>query len=472
MIEHTRKFYFLFISLILTSIYGSSQAVIINGKADSYKGSEVILYYYEDYISFQPRQISTTLIDHQGSFKFNTEIPGTIKAFIRIENIASHIFLEPSKTYNITVPKFDSSKSKQEGSISWIPIQLLNQDTTEINNLIISFNKTYDKFLDSNYTLLITKQAGPKIQSFKKQLSIKYENISSSYFHEFMDYSIASLDQFTLSKQKLFSKYIKNKPISYKNPEYMAFISEFFTNHVLMLTHANSGSRFIDAINKKDYKTALAQLKKDTLLENEALCELILIKGLYENYYTETFEKKSIDGIFEKISSQSQFPEHRKMAENILLKTSKLSVGQKAPDFRLIDNKGKNINLNDFKGKFIYLNFWASWNITCMQDLKVMERLHEKHGDKIQFISISLDNSQLAMDDFLKKNPYNWTFVHFGNYKKIREEYNITNLPTYFLISPEGKFIQSPAETPTGFIEVAFNKITQAPEKKIKVGEK
>ena len=472
MIKHSKKFYFLVFTLLLISFNGYNQVVTITGKANGYKGSEIILYYYEDFISFQPRQISTTLIDNQGTFKFNTEIPGTIKAFLRIENIASHIFLEPNKNYSVNMPNFDSSKSKQEGTLSWIPIQILNQDSTEINNLIINFNKSYDKFLDSNYNLLITKQASSKIQAFKKNTQTKYENSKNAFFNDFVDYSIASLDQFSLSKQKLFSKYIKNKPILYKNPEYINFINDFFEHYIINITHSKRGSRFVEIINKKDYKSAIAELKKDTLFQNDALCELVLMKGLFENYYTDIFEKKAIDGIFEKISSQSEFAEHRIIAENLLLKTSKLSIGQKAPEFRLIDSKGKNINLTDYKGKFIYLNFWASWNITCIQDLKVMETLHEKYGDKIQFISISLDNSQSVMDEFLKKHNYNWTFVHYGNYKKVKEEYNINSLPSYFLISPEGKFIQSPAETPSGYIEVSMSKITQSTEKKVKVGEK
>lgn len=473
MIKGTIKFFFLHILLLFTWVGSYAQNVTITGKANSYKGGEITLFYYEDYITFHQVQLSSTLIDTQGAFKIKANIPGTIKAFLRIENIGAHIYLEPNKSYNVTMSAYDSATSKLEGNISWVPLKIHNQDTTELNNLIIDFNKRYDKFLDSHYHLLITKQAGPKIQAYKKAVYANYEKINNTFFKEFIEYSFACLDQISFSnKYKLFLKYIKNKPILYQNPEYMAFFREYFTNHLVMFTQSKKGIHFVDIINKKDYKAALTDLKKDSLLQNDALCELVLIKGLYENYYTDLFHKKALDGLFETISSQSPFPEHRKLAENILLKTSKLSIGQAAPDFRLIDSKGKNITLDAYKGKYVYLNFWATRNITCLQEMKVMESLHQKYGDKIAFISVSIDKNQSTMDEFLKKHHYNWTFVHYGSNKKIKESYNITHIPAYFLISPEGKFIQSPAEAPTNFIEISFAKITQVTEKKIKVGDK
>lgn len=460
--------------LLLASANSFAQSIIISGRAEAYKGNEITLCYYQDYLTFHEVQLASTLIDAEGVFKIKAEIPSTIKAFLRIENIGAHIFLEPYKNYFVYLNKYDSATSRFEGNISWIPLQITDQDSTSLNYLIQDFNKRYDDFLDQNYPLLMTKKAGPQINSFKKSVKISSEKTNNQYFINFVNYSIATLDQISFpGKQMLFEKYIRDKPVLYQNPEYMAFFREFFASHMLMYSQSSKGVNVIDLVAKKKYPELLSNLKKDTLLKNERLRELVLMKGLYENYYTKLFNQKAIDTIFSQIATGSPYPEHRQIANNILLKTSKLAPGKPAPDFKLLDVRGKETSLSDFKGKYVYLNFWATWCVPCLQEMRVMESLHQKYGDKVVFLSVSIDKNQAMMDDYLAKHKeYGWVFLHYGHNKKIKEIYDISNIPAYFLIDPDGKFLQSPADSPINYIELTIAKLLQAPDKKIRVGDK
>ena len=136
-----------------------------------------------------------------------------------------------------------------------------------------------------------------------------------------------------------------------------------------------------------------------------------------------------------------------------------MNVGKQAPQLTFQDVNGKSILLSDFKGKYVYLNFWASWCSSCTQEITLIPELKKIYGNKITFISISVDKKPEAMKNFIKKNPkLDWTFIYCDNYKKVKEEFNVLTVPTYYLIDPKGNVLKSPASNPQD-IEPLFIKI-------------
>ena len=94
--------------------------------------------------------------------------------------------------------------------------------------------------------------------------------------------------------------------------------------------------------------------------------------------------------------------------------------------------------------------FWSTDNTISLNELKLMKGLYDKYKWDIEFICINVDDEIKPMKDFLKKNSaYKWTFIHGGKDKKIREKYNVTTLPQFYLIDPGGVLIQAPALRPS-----------------------
>ena len=129
------------------------------------------------------------------------------------------------------------------------------------------------------------------------------------------------------------------------------------------------------------------------------------------------------------------------------------------------DEKGKLVRLSDFRGKYVYLDFWATWCVPCLKEMKVMPSLVKDYGDQVTFISVSLDNKYETMLEFLKKrdlpypgNEFKEYYLHFGGDKSIKEAYRIKSVPIYIFIDREGKIVKAPAERPSGKIEKTFRK--------------
>jgi peroxiredoxin len=129
---------------------------------------------------------------------------------------------------------------------------------------------------------------------------------------------------------------------------------------------------------------------------------------------------------------------HQQAFENMGI--SKPRTERPAPGFSLQDIHGKTVTLEDFRGKTILLNFWATWCEACKEELPSMQRLYEATSSQgVEVVAISIDRRNF---DRVKKyaEEYKLTFpVLWDPEQKVRKHYYIMGLPTTYLIGPKGK---------------------------------
>lgn len=101
----------------------------------------------------------------------------------------------------------------------------------------------------------------------------------------------------------------------------------------------------------------------------------------------------------------------------------------------LIDIEGNTYNFEDFDGEVILLNFWATWCPPCIAELPSIEELYEDYNDKIQFVLIS-DESTDVIDEFLNTNDY--PFKVFKSLSVYPNDFDVTAIPRTFLIDKSG----------------------------------
>jgi thiol-disulfide isomerase/thioredoxin len=111
----------------------------------------------------------------------------------------------------------------------------------------------------------------------------------------------------------------------------------------------------------------------------------------------------------------------------------------KAPDFTLISTDGKKINLSDYKGKIVILDFWATWCGPCRMGVPDLVSIQKEFKDKVAVIGISLDDKR-TMDDilpFMKEYGINYPVVYGTNQVVVDYGY-IQAIPTTFIINAKG----------------------------------
>lgn len=114
--------------------------------------------------------------------------------------------------------------------------------------------------------------------------------------------------------------------------------------------------------------------------------------------------------------------------------------GQAAPEFDL-PGRAHAIKLSDFKGKTVYLDFWASWCGPCRQSFPWMNEMQTRYGDKgLKVIGVNLDQDSNDAKAFLKNTPADFD-VAFDPDGKVPSAYGVMGMPTSILIGPDGKVL-------------------------------
>lgn len=127
--------------------------------------------------------------------------------------------------------------------------------------------------------------------------------------------------------------------------------------------------------------------------------------------------------------------------------------GAQAPAFTL-EGRGAPVNLADYRGKFVYLDFWASWCGPCKRSFPWMGELQKRYADKLQVVAINVDTSRADAERFLALTPAAFT-IAFDPAAATPKMYAIKGMPTSVLIDPTGKVI----DIHTGYNDATPKKI-------------
>ncbi|HRY30748.1 MAG TPA: TlpA disulfide reductase family protein [Elusimicrobiota bacterium] len=113
-----------------------------------------------------------------------------------------------------------------------------------------------------------------------------------------------------------------------------------------------------------------------------------------------------------------------------------------APAFTLKDIHGKKVSLSDFRGKAVFLDFWATWCPPCRFSIPAIEDLHREFAPRgLNIVGISLDEDPSVVPEFVKENGMNYT-VLLGAGSDVADRYQVRGIPAMYLIDKKGNIVR------------------------------
>ncbi len=191
-----------------------------------------------------------------------------------------------------------------------------------------------------------------------------------------------------------------------------------------------------------------------------------LDKEAYEVKITEAksmlkgFKDKAInlDSVIDKMDTRNDemffgyiASNYEKMHENMV----RFSKGKISPTFTNYENSnGGTTSLSDLKGKYVYIDVWATWCAPCKKEIPYLKELEKDfHGKNIEFVSISVDKQaahetwvQMIKDEGLSGVQL---FADNNFESEFIAEYGINSIPRFILLDPEGNIVDADAERPS-----------------------
>lgn len=142
------------------------------------------------------------------------------------------------------------------------------------------------------------------------------------------------------------------------------------------------------------------------------------------------------------------------MAEDLdsLYAQSLLKVGTQAPNFELPTPEGKKVQLSDFKGKYVLIDFWASWCPDCRRISPNVEAIAKEYqGKDLTVVAVSFDIDKEAWVKYINRNGAPVNEVHVSELKKMKESdvakaFGVQWIPSLYLLDKDGKVLLATVE--------------------------
>lgn len=171
---------------------------------------------------------------------------------------------------------------------------------------------------------------------------------------------------------------------------------------------------------------------------NSAVAALSIIDS-----YLNNGDRKKAAVAYALLSPQAKKGFYAKRIKQFIDTENTIKKGNLAPTFALNDLQGKNIQLTAYRGRFVFLDFWASWCPPCRAEHPLLRKLQAKYANEIDFISVSMDASVTAWKQAVQVDQLTWTQLNDqrSTNGEVADSYGIKSLPFNCIIDPEGKII-------------------------------
>jgi thiol-disulfide isomerase/thioredoxin len=211
----------------------------------------------------------------------------------------------------------------------------------------------------------------------------------------------------------------------------------------------------------------LAQLEKSKKLGNPAALFALEEEAFYAKINVLEKEYDSILSSYKNLDSAlvdmvtTQNKQMFAYFKNNYNSNKKIAKGRPSPKFEnYIDIKGGKKSLDSFKGKYVYIDVWATWCGPCIREIPALDKLEkEYHSKNIAFVSISTDESRRSggsweaaekkWSNFVKDRNMSGIQLWSGKDTRFQQEYQINGIPRFILIDPQGNIVDANAPRPS-----------------------
>jgi thiol-disulfide isomerase/thioredoxin len=103
---------------------------------------------------------------------------------------------------------------------------------------------------------------------------------------------------------------------------------------------------------------------------------------------------------------------------------------------------GPELNVSDYEGKVVILDFWASWCVPCRRSFPWLNDMHARYGDDgLVIIGVNLDQERSEAEAFLQEFPAQFQ-IHFDESKALATKYEVIAMPSSYVLGPDGEIVK------------------------------
>ena len=432
--------------------------VSISGYEPDYKGYKMEFYRYADAISEEKVVLASFIIAGDGSFQTSFELDETTYCLSDFDAYRASLFLVPGKNYTVIFPPQkkipDSQKRNPFFKADNISFALKNEGEQELNRLIQNFETAYLKEESRYFNQIYHQKSKAAADSLQSRLQKLFPETGNQYFENYKFYRLA-FAEFALHQgqtgdfvQKYFVRHQPNLQI----PPCDKLFEQLFSNHFLFEANKVQGEKFKRLVAQSD----LQGIEDYLVIQNKwdkNLGRLVILQAVNDAYFQGQFSQAGLVRLLDKIAASGWEADKKAIAVRLKNKLVYLSPGSNAPDFAMTDFSGKEHRLDEFGGKYLYLNFTRVSNPIARQHLDELKKFAPNFAGELQIINLIMPEEADKKELIIQQK---WPGDFYVVDEKVADKYKVANFPTAYLVGKNGKLVWSPAPNPMDGFEQRF----------------
>ncbi len=442
----------LLFSLVVACLFGCStppaqQLVQLSGVIENPPDETPELDFFRDYINNDRQIVELNLYD-KGAFTSAFEVPGPVMTTLAIGRSRVPVYLESGFNLHISC---DATNLMQS-------IYFSGESGAE-NNFLLAYNREVTTQLTSS---LMQEKAKTLDAGAYKQFIDSITVIKLAYFDRYMaDHLSDDTFKTFFERQVKYEKYqhlldypalhqrlngLEHAPLlpdSYYDflDEAIAYDGQAFTN----FTYVNFLLSYLDH-KRDDNVDEMSRHHNNYVLAGKYLADAprYYIQALSVSREMHAGSMETALELYKDYMQHGAVEAYKESLSGALDAIRSLEAGNPAPGFVMEDVNGDVVSLNDFRGKVVYMKFWASWCGPCMRQVPPAAALKERlEGvDDLVFLYVSIDRDERAWRNAVEQHGI--TGVHMrtpGRERGVPALYNVRWIPTFYLIGKDGMIL-------------------------------
>lgn len=424
------------------------------GSIENFDGNEITLQILGEVMG--KNQVTIPVKD--GKFTKELTLEGDKMAImIGGRSFQTLIHLKPGATTT-----FEIDGSNQENTVQITSTDKESQE--KLMDIMIALNQL-SMYSHPEWLSMSTEELDILLTEYDTKFEVIKEGLPDPYLKEWVAFS------YKLQKTRIRASYVVVLNDSVMQKRYKSFgpnisfnkvvpsndyakINDFDFDNQFMLDVTTDIEMDLSSLLRMKFALNGKEIKDDNWAEMYIeMLEEITYQPLYDAFAYQAFTKYQlpddnwgiyIDEVAEKISDTSLVSDMKKRRTRSIEKEERIKIITSAPvpTFTMETIDGEKKTIADFKGKFVFLDMWATWCGPCKIEIPHLQLKEEKYHDKVTFLSLSFDKEKQTWIDFVKKEELTGIQAIVGeNYDNFQSHYMITGFPTFILLGKDGKVI-------------------------------
>ncbi len=417
--------------------------VVLDGKISGYDGQILVANVSNDFT------YDTLAVNPDGTFHFEKKIEEPLSGLLSIAKSArQQTFFVPGKHYKFEVD-LAAAPAKWEYSCDCPAEDAFYKFMIDT---LIQFdyihNAVPDKFSD------FCKIWDERLAEGEKRIQTVKDKRALNYFRN-------TIERSARSSKINYAYQVAKKGIDVKNDEdYLAYFNSIKVDDetgagILSTMLSIKKDMYDDSMPESlKYLKAVEELAPTQKMKDSLSLKHVESVILDGDIYSEEEAAALLEVAERLVSDEDQLNDYRGLVE----KTLSLVKGKEAIDFEFEDMEGRLFNLSDFKGKAVYVDFWATWCIPCCLQIPHMKVLAAKYaGDpRIEFISVSFDDNRESWIGMLEVDKPSWAqYRAVDGGDSIMKDYGFRAIPRFMLFDKDGRIVSVNAPRPEAQDEIS-----------------